>query len=174
MRVAEGDRGSCRVLTETPYDPSIASARGREAMAQTAIKDVVIWTKHIHGADQVREHVVRLRGGETIDLVIDGWRGPWRRMSDGKDGRPTLGIRPIGKSTQFWSELYAARRGELVGIEVADARTSEPKTIASGPSSPTDASRAAARAALLEGLFGFRSEGAKLSRDDLHDRSQDR
>jgi hypothetical protein len=62
-------------------------------MARTAVRDVVIWVKHIHGED-VSRRVLDLQGGETLDLVVDGIRGAWRKMDDGRDGRPTMGIRP--------------------------------------------------------------------------------
>jgi hypothetical protein len=134
-------------------------------VAETAVKDVVIWVKHIHGADEVRQRIMALRGGETIELAVDGWRGPWVRMKDGRDGRPTPGIRPIGRTRAFWSELFASRRGDLVRLELPSA--------SDGPPRPAGF-REAARAALLRGLTGFRSDGPALPRDELHDRAQDR
>ena len=138
-------------------------------MAQTAVKDVVIWAKHIHGADGVRDRLLALGGGEAIDLVVDGWRGPWVRMKDGVDGRPTPGLRPVGRTRAFWSELFATRNGDMVPIEIAPAAAqAEPQ-----PRAPPSF-RAAARAALLRGLSGYSSQGPRLSRDELHDRASDR
>ena len=133
-------------------------------MAQTAVKDVVIWAKHIHGADDVRERILSLKGGESIELSVEGWRGPWVRMKDGGDGRPTAGIRPIGRTREFWSELFAARRGDLVSVELASPQVQLPVA-------ETRASfRQAAREALMRGLSGYRNQGPALSRDELHDR----
>ena len=135
-------------------------------MAHTAVKDAVIWAKHIHGADGVRERVLALRGGEAIDLVVDGWRGPWVRMKEGADGRPTTGIRPVGRTRSFWSSLFASRRGDLVNVELA--------AVSDRPAAAALPFREAAREALLRGLCGYASDGEALSRDDLHDRADDR
>lgn len=143
-------------------------------MAQTAVKDVVIWAKHIHGADDVRERILSLKGGEALELLIDGWRGPWVRMKDGGDGRPTPGIRPIGRTREFWSELFAARRGDLVTVELAPGTARPASTPPSVISGPPSGFRRAAREALVRGLSGYRSQGPALSRDDLHDRTGDR
>ena len=138
-------------------------------MAQTMVKDVVIWTKHIHGVDGVKERVAALQGGEVIDLTVDGFRGPWRRMSDGGDGRPTLGVRPIGQAKAVWSELYTRRRGEMVRVEVPSASGAQ-----TSPAGSTDRPgyRVAARAALLKGLSGYSSDGRTVRRDDLHERDR--
>ena len=133
-------------------------------MAQTAVKGPVIWAKHIHGED-VQARVLALKGGEAIELVVDGRRGPWVRMKEGADGRPTPGIRPVGRAREAWSALCAGRRGELVQVDLARPEA---------PAQPASSFRDAARAALLRGLSGYRSEGPALSRDDLHDRGLDR
>ena len=135
-------------------------------MAQTAVQDVVIWAKHIHGADGVRDRILALDGGEAIDLVIDGWRGPWVRMKDGADGRPTPGLRPVGRTRRFWSELFATRNGDMVPVELA--------TPATEASQERHSFREAARAALLRGLSGYSSQEPNLARDDLYDRAADR
>jgi hypothetical protein len=134
-------------------------------MAHIAVKDVVIWVKHIHGGDAVRRQVLGLRGGETIDLIVDGFRGRWRKMDDGRDGRPTHGIRPIGRTEDFWRELYSSKRGDLVELDLAGADAQRQ------PSIPF---RTAARSALLQGLEGYRSDGSPVTRDDAHDRELDR
>ena len=86
-------------------------------MAKTTIAPFVIWAKQVHDA-ALAERIIKLSAGETIDLVVDGVRGAWRKMDDGKDGRPTPGLRPLGQAKPFWRKLYTERRGTLVEIEV--------------------------------------------------------
>ncbi len=137
-------------------------------MAHTAVRDVVIWSKHIHGGD-VAATIAGLRGGETIDLVVDGVRGTWRKMSDGCDGRPTSGIRPIGRMQEFWRELYAKRRGDVVPVELTAAKAEAP--VIYPPLAKTSEERRAAMQALfsLAGR-GYSSNGWKFNRAELYDR----
>jgi hypothetical protein len=140
-------------------------------MAQTVIRDVVIWAKHIHGGD-VADRVMALRGGETIELIVDGVKGTWRKMDDGRDGRPTSGVRPIGRMQDFWRELYAKRRGDVVPLEAAETKAAPVIYPALGK---TPEERKAALEALI-GLAdeGYRSNGLVITRDDMHDRELDR
>ncbi len=154
-------------------DPYIGVKTKREAtMAHTAVKDVVIWAKHIYGGD-VAEQVTALRGGETIELVVDGVKGVWLKMSDGRDGRPTSGIRPIGRMQDFWRDLYAKRRGDLVPVELAAAVPTVP-LIYPALGKTKEERRAALEALISTGLKGYSSNGMIISRDDMHDRELDR
>ena len=145
-------------------------------MARTAVRDVVIWVKHIHGED-VTQRVLGLQGGETLDLVVDGVRGAWRKMDDGRDGRPTTGIRPIGRMQDFWRELYAGRRGDVVTIELPqiDEGVAERVGLTFAPLARTQEERRSALEAMI-GLrdAGYRNSGVVLTRDETHDRELDR
>ncbi len=83
------------------------------------IKDAVIWTKHIHGDNVVRNQLSELDSGKLAVLKIDGVDLTFAKMNDGSDGRPTPGLKPIGETSRTsWNELYANRRGDLVPFEV--------------------------------------------------------
>ncbi|MBL0947256.1 hypothetical protein [Brevundimonas sp.] len=140
-------------------------------MAHTTVSDFVIWTKHIHGDPAIERAILALEEGEAIRLRVAGAAGAWTRMKDGKDGRPTPGIRPIGAAKDFWRELYSSRRGDVVDIEVIseDAGLGAPRETRLIDRSPE--SRLAAIEAFL-GLSGqgWRSEGRSVSRDEMHER----
>jgi len=137
-------------------------------MAQTIVSDFVIWTKHIHGDAQIEKRILGLREGETLDLKVDGVVGTWNRMKDGKDGRPTPGIRPVGKAKDFWRELYDARRGDLVSLELlGPADLNGPQNTLTRTS---DSKREALEAYLALSGQGWRSEGRTFDRDEMHER----
>ena len=46
-----------------------------------------------------------MQPGEVLDLEVDGIVGRWERMRTGKDGRPTLGIKPIAEMREVWARL---------------------------------------------------------------------
>lgn len=142
-------------------------------MAQAAVRDVVIWAKHIHGPE-IRQRVAALRGGQTLDLIVDGVRGTWRKMEDGRDGRPTSGIRPIGRMQEFWRELYASRRGDVVPIALAEDEDRKFLPL-SPPLALTEEERLAALERLLHSArtSTFSSEGRTWSREDAYDRADD-
>jgi hypothetical protein len=136
-------------------------------MAETTVRDLVIWAKHVHGPDVV-QRISRLRGGEMLDLVVDGVRGTWLKMADGRDGRPTSGIRPVGRMEQFWRELYANRRGDVVPLTLVEGESRRPLSPALARSVED---REAARAAIARaGELGWRSEGRTITREALYDR----
>lgn len=145
-------------------------------MSEVIVKDVVLWTKHIHGDSGLRDHLSRLSAGSEIELLVDGVRGHWCKMADGRDGRPTTGLSPRGRMQGFWRELYASRRGEAVTIALSHqgaggAARRSPET-AQGGSGSVDRSRSvveAARKALLTSR-GWSSEGRTVTRDELHQR----
>ena len=53
--------------------------------------------------------------GAVIRLEVDGVPGTWVKMDDGKDGRPTPGIRPVGSYRDQWHKLQE-RRGDIVSL----------------------------------------------------------
>lgn len=143
-------------------------------MAQITIKDDVIWKKHIHGDPALAEAVEQLRGGETIQLRVEGRAGLWRKMEDGSDGRPTSGLRPEGPMKEVWRELYRSRKGQIVAVERDDESTEPPVTVPANlfrALARTEAERRAAIDALLSAAGqGWRSDGEKMTRDEMHER----
>ncbi len=81
----------------------------------TEIKDVAIWFKDI---DEPKL-LARLRGmvsEETVTLEADNVVGCWVRMKDGRDGRPTFGIRPVGEMKSVWNNWFKSRKGEFITL----------------------------------------------------------
>lgn len=149
-------------------------------MPEVTIRDVVMWTKHIHGDTALNAHLQRLSAGGDVELVVDGVRGHWRKMADGKDGRPTTGLTPQGRMQDFWRELYASRRGQSVSIALPRGDGPDGPFGAGSASAPSDSTSAgiiprtrevveAARRALLTSR-GWSSEGRTVTRDELHER----
>jgi hypothetical protein len=92
-------------------------------MAHLRIRDDAIWANHIEGDDDLRARILRLRQGAVIDLEVDGTAGSWVKMRDGKDGRATNGLRPIGPMRDIWKALQA-RRGVAVPIRALPSEDS--------------------------------------------------
>ena len=87
-------------------------------MSVVEIRDYALWPKHIHENEQLKEKILGMKAGELIELEVDGFRGMWKKMDDGKDGRPTPGIKALGKAKQHWHGLQDMR-GNLVSISEA-------------------------------------------------------
>lgn len=88
------------------------------------VRDVVLWPQHIHGAPDLKKQLMDLKAEEIVRLRIDGKLTMWSRMKDGKDGRPTHGLKPCDQGTrEFWDALYRGRRGELVDIKLSKPPT---------------------------------------------------
>jgi len=138
-------------------------------MAHTTISDDVIWMKNIHGDTALADTIRVLEPGRTLRLKVDGMAGAWCKMSVGKDGRPTWGVRPVGAAHTHWQRLLKERRGDIVALELAGS-TDEPLPI-SPPLAATEAERrAAVEAFLAAGNQGWRSTGPYGQRDELYDR----
>jgi len=90
----------------------------KEKISLLEVRDNVIWASHIHGNSPARETILTLDAGDVIKLSIDGHSGAWVKMADGKDGRPTNGMKPIGPNKEYWNRFYVERRGDLVDIAV--------------------------------------------------------
>ena len=91
-------------------------------MAYVKIKDDALWATHIEGDDRLRDRLLRLPSGASVDLEIGGIVGAWVKMKDGKDGRPTPGLRPIGSMQDVWKR-FQGRRGKTVTIR--ETRTAD-------------------------------------------------
>ncbi len=150
-------------------------------MATTTVTDFVIWTKHIHGDDALVARISNLSAGEVLDLRIDGVEGPWRKMDDGRDGRSTPGLRPLGRAQDFWRELYKSRRGDVVSLEAEHSAEwgvgeqgaiFETRVVQTARTLVrTDESRQAALEAFLALVGqGWKSEGRAMTRDEMHER----
>lgn len=150
-------------------------------MATITISDFVIWTKHVHDDPALAARLAGLRAGETLDLSIDGVTGTWRKMDDGKDGRSTPGVRPLGRAQDFWRNLYKSRRGDVVSLEIAksDAEGLEEQGVPFDSSvvkadqklKRTEQGRRAALEAFLDlAGQGWRSEGRTMTRDEMNER----
>ena len=84
-------------------------------MSVVEVRDHALWIKHIHGNDKLKAELDSLKSGSLVELVVDDFVGTWVKMSDGKDCRPTPGIKPIGKSRADWHGLQSSR-GDIVSI----------------------------------------------------------
>ncbi|MFZ2068678.1 MAG: hypothetical protein WAV27_22125 [Xanthobacteraceae bacterium] len=91
-------------------------------MAYVEISDDSIWASQIEGAKALKERILSLSPGDLIELEIDGIVGQWEKMRNGKDGRATKGIKPVGPMKEVWKRLQT-RRGELV--QVREVRTAD-------------------------------------------------
>lgn len=138
-------------------------------MASVTVNDVTIWVKHIHGDTQLKESLEALPAGQTVRLRIDGVLGAWCKMADGRDGRPTRGIRPLGEASDHWQRLYRENRKKVVAIEMDGE--SRRGSITPTPSPATEEERKAAIESLLAMAGqGWKSDGPYGPRDECYDR----
>lgn len=84
--------------------------------ALVEVRDFALWPKHIHGDDKLKADLLRLREGQLIELEVDGFCGVWERMKQGKNPRPTEGLKAVGQAREHWHELFCKRQGALVPI----------------------------------------------------------
>ena len=91
-------------------------------MAYVEISDDAIWAKQIEGGKALKDKILSLAPGEVIELEVDGIVGSWEKMRNGRDGRATMGLKPIGPMKEIWKRLQS-RRGEVV--EVRQVRTAD-------------------------------------------------
>ena len=90
------------------------------ATAWVEVRDTVLWCKHIRGNDALRDSLVALPEGASVELLVDERRGTWEKMRNGRDGRPTAGLKPNGAARAGWRELYPEKRGTLVPIALVE------------------------------------------------------
>ena len=83
------------------------------------VRDHVLWTKHIRGDYALTATLDALSERSSIDLEVDGCRGTWQKMDDGRDGRPTPGIKPLGPARLHWHDLFQEKRGRTVTVTLA-------------------------------------------------------
>jgi hypothetical protein len=86
-------------------------------LGQVEVRDHVLWAKHIHGDQKLRQEILELDASAVIELKIDGHQGSWVKMNNGQG--PTNGVRPVGATKDWWARVYREKRGKLVEIESA-------------------------------------------------------
>lgn len=86
-------------------------------MASLLNNDDAIWFRHVRADPDALNVLHQLPAGTSIQLEIEGVRGQWQRMAMGKDGRPTLGLKPVGRTQAFWKQMKA-RRGEYLEFKI--------------------------------------------------------
>ena len=91
-------------------------------MGYIAIAADAIWAKQIEGGRALKQRILSLAPGDVIELEVDGIVGRWEKMRNGRDGRSTSGIKPIGPMKEVWKALQS-RRGDTV--EVREVRTAD-------------------------------------------------
>jgi hypothetical protein len=151
-------------------------------MASVEVSDYVLWTKHVHGDDHLRQKLELLEPGQVIALRVDGVTGKWRKMRPNQAGGYNVpGLTPLGQAKAAWGELY--RRFKPEGGAVVELALADSPDAANGDRSPrtgffwaTDslAEREAAwELVKASWTAGWSSDGTPYpSRDELHDRTK--
>lgn len=80
-----------------------------------------LWARHCE--QEMSSVIVALRPGERVTLLINGIRTVWARMNDGKDQRPTFGIKIV--DGKFVWQMIAL--GENFDVELILSRDSVSK-----------------------------------------------
>ncbi len=96
-------------------------------MTALTIRDDALWTRHISDPG-IRGRVDQLAAGARLRLVVDGRSILFCKMADGKDGRPTPGLKADpddAESRTAWASLQA-RRGQTVSVELDERTTVDP------------------------------------------------
>jgi hypothetical protein len=110
-------------------------------MGKVRIRDDAIWAKHIEGDPRLAERIKAMSEGQPIDLEVNGIVGRWQRMRDGKDGRPTLGIKPIAEMKDVWARFRREASGKVVDVRevrIADSYLASVEMTLSEWDSPED------------------------------------
>lgn len=85
-------------------------------MATMIIRDDALWARHIEGDPELAQRIRALPENDAIVLRVEGRTIRFRKMRDGRDGRPTDGLKPDPDFLTIWRGLQA-RRGTLVTVE---------------------------------------------------------
>ena len=110
---------------ETPSEPAPAPTRAvpegtqprpTGSVATVEVRDHSLWTSHIRGDDALMAMLNGLRGQSQIELKVDDFHGTWQKMDDGRDGRPTTGLKPVGPAQAHWHALLRDKLGSTVTI----------------------------------------------------------
>lgn len=79
------------------------------------VRDVCLWISDIPSGPD-RRMLQSLTPGSQIWIDVEGQPVLIERMKTGKDGRPTLGLKPVGPSARGWLDHYKA--GGHVEVEM--------------------------------------------------------
>jgi hypothetical protein len=90
-------------------------------MATFLNNDDAIWLKNVNADANALALLRQVPAGTALKLEIEGVTGDWMRMADGKDGRPTLGLKPVGETLAFWKTMKN-RRGEYLAFKIVDPK----------------------------------------------------
>lgn len=90
-------------------------------MGLVEVRDFQVWANHIHGDDALKRRIIGMKAGELIELKIaDAPQSFWEKMADNRStGKPTHGLKPLGKARRTWRYLCRERREDLVSIAQA-------------------------------------------------------
>jgi hypothetical protein len=91
-------------------------------MASMIIRDDAIWAKHLSGDPELVRRIIALPEEKPLVLVIEGHPVRFLKMRNGKDGRPTHGLKPDPAFRPFWAALQE-RRGQPIEVRLQDATT---------------------------------------------------
>lgn len=84
--------------------------------AKVQVTDWSLWIKHISGDRALSQQLADLHEGQTVTLLIGGHEGVWVKKANGKDGRPTQGLKPLGAMKDIWFDWFRSDRGALIDI----------------------------------------------------------
>jgi hypothetical protein len=84
-------------------------------MGYVKIRDDTLWAAHIEGDPALQRRILNLMAGTPIELEVDGIVGLWEKARDGRDGRPTAAVKPVGPMRDIWKR-FQKRRGEIVAV----------------------------------------------------------
>ncbi|RYG87522.1 MAG: hypothetical protein EON59_07180 [Alphaproteobacteria bacterium] len=87
---------------------------------QVEVRDHALWVRHIQGDPTVQTWLESVPGGAIVHLEVDGVPGDWRKMSDGSDGRPTQGLKPVTEPARGRWHALQAERGKTVSLQVTE------------------------------------------------------
>ncbi len=90
-------------------------------MATFLNNDDAIWLKNVNADPQTKALLSQLAAGTRLKIEIEGVKGDWERMANGRDGRPTYGLKPVGETLLYWKTMKS-RRGELLNFRIIDPR----------------------------------------------------
>lgn len=88
------------------------------AAMQVEVRDHALWIRHITATDELKTWLEQIPGGASVRLVVDGVAGDWRKLDDGKDGRPTAAFKPVTEPGRSCWHALQAKRGAKVSFVV--------------------------------------------------------
>lgn len=89
-------------------------------MSYITVRDDAIWARHVEDPE-VRDRIRTLPENQPLQLLVEGTLVRFVKMRDGKDGRPTDGLRPADEEAhRFWRAMQA-RRGERIRVALPEA-----------------------------------------------------